>query len=166
MKKLWIACVLATSFLITGPLVQASELNNKAALDGIQEIKVIYDVRKANPNLLLAYLKGIESNRKNLALEGVKSTQRIVFIADSVKYITSKPSDDVSIQHGDVLKKIAEQVKRLKSLGVEMEACSAATAAFKVDNDTILPGIQVVRSGFLSVMGWQAKGYQLVPIYN
>lgn len=59
-----------------------------------------------------------------------------------------------------------DQIKRLKSLGIEMEVCSAATAAYKIDNSTILPGIKVVRSGFLSVMGWQAQGYQLVPVYN
>ncbi len=166
MKKLWIACVLGASVLTIGLSAQASELNNQAALAGIQEIKVIYDVRKANPQLLLAYLKGIESNRNNLVLEGVKATQRIIFIADAVKYITSKPSDEVSLEHGDLLAKIAEQIKRLKSLGVEMEVCSAATAAYKIDNATILPEIKVVRSGFLSVMGWQAQGYQLVPVYN
>lgn len=57
-------------------------------------------------------------------------------------------------------------IKRRKSLGVDMEVCSAATAAYKIDNATILPEIKVVGSGFLSVTGWQAKGYQLVPVYN
>ena len=166
MKNIMIACVLGASVLPMGLTAHATELNNQAALAGIQEIKVVYDVRKANPQLLLAYLKGIESNRNNLALEGVKATQRVVFIADAVKYITSKPANDISIEHGELLTQIADQIKRLKSLGIEMEVCSAATAAYKIDNSTILPGIKVVRSGFLSVMGWQAQGYQLVPVYN
>ncbi|MCL4556038.1 MAG: DsrE family protein [Gammaproteobacteria bacterium] len=166
MKNIMIACVLGASVLTMGLTAHATELNNQAALAGIQEIKVVYDVRKANPQLLLAYLKGIESNRNNLALEGVKATQRVVFIADAVKYITSKPANDISIEHGELLTQIADQIKRLKSLGIEMEVCSAATAAYKIDNSTILPGIKVVRSGFLSVMGWQAQGYQLVPVYN
>ncbi len=166
MKKLCIAFwLLASTFMMSSPS-QATELNNQEALAGIKEIKVVYDIRKANPQLLLAYLKGIESNRNNLALEGVKATQRVVFIADAVKYITTKPSEEVSMEHGDLLPKIAEQIKRLKSLGVDMEVCSAATAAYKIDNATILQEIKVVRSGFLSVMGWQAQGYQLVPVYN
>lgn len=148
-------------------VLAAEELHNHEAIAGAQEMKVLYDMRKANPNLLLAYLKGVESNRVNLEKEGVTNIQqRIVFIADAVKYITTKPSEEVSMTYGDVLPQIAAQIARLQSLGVKMEVCSAATAAFKVDNATLLPGIQPVRSGFLSVMGWQKQGYQLVPVYN
>ncbi|MBF6058856.1 MULTISPECIES: DsrE family protein [Thiomicrorhabdus] len=144
----------------------AEELNNKEALKGIKSMNVIYDIRKSNPNAMLIYLKGIESNRTNLIKEGVEPHQRIIFIAKSVKFITTKPSQDVEVEYEDVLKKVAVQIQRLVDLGVKMEVCSAATAAFNVDNDTLLPGIKPVRSGFLSVMGWQAQGYQLVPVYD
>lgn len=144
---------------------QAEELNNKEALQGITEIHTLYDVRKSNPNVMLAYLKGIESNHKNLLKEGVKPTLRVVFISSAVQFITSKPSEEVEHLHGDTLPKIKAQIARLSDLGVKMEACSTATAYFKVDNDTLYPGIKPVRSGFLSVMGWQAQGYSLVPVY-
>ena len=159
--------LLLTFFVLTFSMPSsAEELNNKEAMQGLKSMYVIYDIRKSNPNAMLAYLKGIESNRTNLVKEGVEPHQRIVFIASAVKFITTKPSEDVEMEYAPVLKKIAEQVARLVELGVKMEVCSAATAAFKVDNATILPGIKVVRSGFLSVMGWQAQGYQLVPVYN
>lgn len=159
--------LLFTFFVLTFSMPSsAEELNNKEAMQGLKSMHVIYDIRKSNPNAMLAYLKGIESNRTNLVKEGVEPHQRIVFIASAVKFITTKPSEDVEMEYAPVLKEIAEQVARLVELGVKMEVCSAATAAFKVDNATILPGIKVVRSGFLSVMGWQAQGYQLVPVYN
>lgn len=158
---------LFASALLASHVVQAESLNNQASIAGATEMKVLYDMRKANPKLLLAYLRGVESNRVNLEKEGVTNIkQRIIFIADAVKYITTHPADDVVVEHGDVLPLIAEQIARLGNLGVEMEVCSAATAAFNVDNSTLLPGIQPVRSGFLSVMGWQKQGYQLVPVYN
>lgn len=144
----------------------ATELNNKEAMQGLKSMHVIYDIRKSTPNAMLVYLKGIESNRSNLIKEGVEPHQRIVFIARSVKFITTQPSEEVEMQYGPVLEKVAAQIARLVELGVKMEACSAATAAFNVDNDTLLPGIKPVRSGFLSVMGWQAQGYQLVPVYD
>lgn len=145
--------------------VQAAELNNKEAMKGIKEMKVIYDVRKSDPNVMLAYLKGIEGNRKNIILEGAKPKQRVIFISSAVQFITTEPSDEVLMNHGEVLTKIAEVVKHLQSIGVEMEVCNAATAFFKIDNSTLLPGLKPVRSGFLSVMGWQQQGYQLVPVY-
>ncbi|WP_243755416.1 DsrE family protein [Thiomicrorhabdus sp. 6S3-12] len=135
-------------------------------MQGLKSMHVIYDIRKSTPNAMLVYLKGIESNRSNLIKEGVEPHQRIVFIARSVKFITTQPSEEVEMQYGPVLEKVAAQIARLVELGVKMEVCSAATAAFNVDNDTLLPGIKPVRSGFLSVMGWQAQGYQLVPVYD
>jgi len=166
MKLLFTAVMLSLGLGLSAA-TQAVELNNEEAIAKTEEIKVIYDMRKANPNLLLVYLKGIESNRMNLEKEGVaRIEQRIVFIADAVKYITTKPSDEVAIEYGDLLPQIAAQVARLQQQGVKMEVCGAATAAFKVDNATLLPGIKAVRSGFLSVMGWQKQGYQLVPVYN
>lgn len=140
-------------------------LNNQAALKGLSEIYALYDIRKSNPDVMLSYLKGIESNHANLLKEKVTPHLRIIFISAAVQFITTDPADAIEIEHGDTLKKIAAQVARLQALGVQMEVCSTATAYFKVDNATLLPGIVPVRSGFLSVMGWQAQGYSLVPVY-
>ncbi|WP_051678465.1 DsrE family protein [Thiomicrospira pelophila] len=145
--------------------VQAAELNNNAALNGVDEVHVLYDVRKSNPKALLAYLGFIETNRKYLEEEGVKPNQRIVFISASLQFITTEPSDTVALEHEETLVKIAQQVERLKKMGVKMEACGTAAAFFNISVDTLLPGIKPVRSGFLSLMGWQAQGYQLIPVY-
>jgi intracellular sulfur oxidation DsrE/DsrF family protein len=144
---------------------QAQELDNKDALQGLTEIHTLYDIRKPDPKIMLIYLKGIESNHANLLKEGVTPHLRIIFISSAVKFITSKPSQEVEIEHGETLQRIKEQIARLLDLGVKMEACSSATAYFKVDNDSLFPGIKPVRSGFLSVMGWQAQGHALVPVY-
>jgi len=143
----------------------ASDLNNKASLKGLSEIYTLYDVRKANPKAMLSYLKGIESNYNNLIKENVKPHFRIIFISSAVQFITTHPSDIIEMEYSDTLKNIAKQITRLKNIGVKMEACATAMAYFKVDNDTLLPGITPVRSGFIAVMGWQAQGYSLVPIY-
>lgn len=146
---------------------QAAEsgLNNKAALKGLTEIYTLYDIRKSNANAMLSYLKGIESNYNNLIKDGVKPHFRIIFISSAVQFITTEPSDTVEMEYSGTLKGISKQIARLKELGVKMEACATATAYFKVNNDSLLPGIKPVRSGFIAVMGWQAQGYSLVPVY-
>ncbi|MDY0137929.1 MAG: DsrE family protein [Thiomicrospira sp.] len=152
-------------FALPQAYAQTSTLNNNAALQGLEQISVVYDVRKSNPQALLAYLGFIETNRLYLEQAGVKPQQRIVFISESLKFITTAPAEMVALEHEETLAKIAKQVAKLHSLGVKMEACGTAAAFFKVDVDTLLPGIQPVRSGFLSLMGWQAQGYQLIPVY-
>ena len=46
-----------------------------------------------------------------------------------------------------------------------MEACGLATNLFKVDNNTILPGIKVVANTYVSLIGYNAQGYAAIPIY-
>ncbi|ODU00321.1 MAG: hypothetical protein ABS89_09155 [Thiobacillus sp. SCN 63-1177] len=45
------------------------------------------------------------------------------------------------------------------------EVCAVATRVFNVDNATILPGMQLVGDGFISLIGWQTQGYKLVPLF-
>lgn len=159
-----IAFLLSLLFLIPSS-VQAKQLNNKEALEGLSEVRTVYDVRTTRPVALLSFLKGIEFNHKSLIEEGVKPSLRIVFISGAVQFISSKPSEDIEFNYSETLPKIKKQISRLINLGVKMEACARSTAAFKVDNDTLYPGIKPVRAGFVSLMGWQAQGYSLIPIY-
>ncbi|WP_019626281.1 DsrE family protein [Thioalkalivibrio sp. ALJT] len=144
---------------------QAEGLDNREATQGIETMRAVYDVRQSDPDVMLAYLRGIASNHENLLKEGVEPDLRMVFIAAAVKFITTDPQPEVAIDHGDTLEEIAQAVDRLGELGVKMEVCAAATRAYGVNNDTILEPINVVRSGFIAVMGYQNQGYALVPVY-
>lgn len=143
----------------------ADNLHNREATQGIDTMHAVYDVRKSDPDVMLAYLRGIASNHENLLKEGVEPDLRMVFIAESVKFITNDPEPEVAIDHGDTLEAIAQVVDRLDEMGMRLEVCGAATRAYNVDNDTVLDPIQPVRSGFISVMGYQNQGYALVPVY-
>lgn len=140
-------------------------LDNREATQGIETMRAVYDMRKSDPDEMLAYLRGIASNHENLLKEGVEPDLRMVFIAEAVKFITTEPEPEVEMDHYETLEEIAKAVDRLDELGVQMEVCSAATRAYGVDNDTVLDPIQPVRSGFIAVMGYQNQGYALVPVY-
>ncbi|WP_024326346.1 DsrE family protein [Thioalkalivibrio sp. AKL19] len=143
----------------------AEGLDNREATQGIETMRAVYDMRKSDPNVMLAYLRGIATNHENLLKEGVEPDLRMVFIAEAVKFITTDPEPEIAIDHGDTLEEIAKAVDRLDELGVKMEVCAAATRAYGVDNDQVLEPIQPVRSGFIAVMGYQNQGYALVPVY-
>jgi len=168
MRGLLPACVLGAAacmsvFPLTG--VAAEKLDNAEALRGIETMRAVYDVRKSNPKALAAYLKAIIGNHVNLLKEGVKPDLRMVFIAESVKFITTQPNDEIALEHEASLKEIAGLVAELDRLGVKMEVCGGATQAYGVDNATLLPQLKAVRSGFIAIMGYQNQGYALVPVY-
>ncbi|WP_026340954.1 DsrE family protein [Thioalkalivibrio sp. AKL10] len=148
-----------------GSTAAAEGLDNREATQGIETMRAVYDMRKSDPNVMLAYLRGIATNHENLIKEGVEPDLRMVFIAEAVKFITTDPEPEIAIDHGDTLEEIAKAVDRLDELGVKMEVCAAATRAYGVDNDKVLDPIQPVRSGFIAVMGYQNQGYALVPVY-
>ena len=56
-------------------------------------------------------------------------------------------------------------IEDFKNLGVTIELCGIAAKGNKVDLDDFLPGIEVVANGYISVIGYQSQGYNLVPIY-
>ncbi len=148
-----------------GQTAIAGGLDNREATQGIETMRAVYDMRKSDPDVMLAYLRGIATNHENLIKEGVEPDLRMVFIAEAVKFITTEPSPEVYMDHAETLEQIAAAIDRLDELGVQMEVCSAATRAYGVDNDTVLDPIQPVRSGFIAIMGYQNQGYALVPVY-
>ena len=143
----------------------AESLDNAQALKGIETVRAVYDVRKSNPKALSAYLKAILGNHADLLDEGVKPDLRLVFIAESVKFITTEPTPEIAFEHEATLAEIAKSITELDRLGVKMEVCGGATRALGVDNATLLPELEPVRSGFIAIMGYQTQGYALVPVY-
>ena len=45
-----------------------------------------------------------------------------------------------------------------------VEQCKVAAGLHDIDPEDFLPDIDLVRSGYISMTGYQAKGYSLVPM--
>jgi len=89
----------------------------------------------------------------------------LVYIGPSVKYLSTSPSTETEEQAGGVLMEIESNVEALAALGVKQEICAVATRVFGIKNDAILPGLSLVGDGFISLIGYQAQGYHLVPVF-
>jgi intracellular sulfur oxidation DsrE/DsrF family protein len=94
-----------------------------------------------------------------LAKQGVAPTTVLVFLGKPVQYITTEPEDSIAAQQQEALDSMAATSKELQELGVRMEVCGSATKHFGVDNASLLPGMDAVGNGFISLIGWQTKGY-------
>jgi hypothetical protein len=53
----------------------------------------------------------------------------------------------------------------MSKAGIKMEICLAAANVLGVDPASILPEIKRVGNGRISLIGYQANGYSLVPVY-
>ena len=163
--------VLAVLLLMTaGLLVPATVLAEKtfddsAALNGVRETQSVFLIDFTNPKKTAFYLEVILGTHAGLVRQGVKPDMVLVFIGETVKYLSTEPDDLLAMEYGDELDSIAESARAFKQLGVRMEVCAVATQVFGVDNDTVLPEMEVVGDGFISLIGWQTQGHKLVPIF-
>lgn len=82
-----------------------------------------------------------------------------------MKYLSTSPPADTEQEAGGILMEIESNVEALAELGVRQEICAVATRVFGIDNKTILPGLPLVGDGFISLIGYQAQGYHLVPVF-
>ena len=111
------------------------------------------------------YLEVIQGTYKGMKDQGVDPDFVLVFIGPSVKYLSTLPSAETEQAAGGVLMEIESNVEALAEFGVRQEVCAVATRVFGIDNETLLPGLTPVGDGFISLIGYQAQGYHLVPVY-
>lgn len=147
------------------PALAENIIDDSAALDGVKETQSVFLIDFTNPKKTAIYLEIIRGTHEGLIRQGVTSDMVLVFIGETVKYLSTKPEDLLAMEYEDQLKSIAKSSKELKKLGVRMEVCAVAARVFGVDNDSVLPEMDVVGDGFISLIGWQTQGHKLVPIF-
>jgi len=151
--------------LLLAPLVvQATdEVNDSDALHGVTATKAIFDMHVSKPGEFLLFLKVIKQTHEDLVRQGQVPNFIIAFRGSSIRFITSE-NWSFSEEDQQKLEKAAVLIEELKGHGVKLEACSIASRLFKVDPKTYLPGVKPVGNTFVSLIGYQAKGYSLVPV--
>jgi intracellular sulfur oxidation DsrE/DsrF family protein len=162
MKQLHRLCMIALLFGIGS--VYAEPPNDADALKGVETGKVVFDMNTADAEKTTLYLMVIGETVNDFVRQGVEPDVILAFRGPTVKLISkdreqANPSD---LKHLD---KIASQLADLQSQGVRMESCSVATRMLQVDNDRLLDGIKPVGNTFVSLAGYQAQGYAIIPIY-
>jgi intracellular sulfur oxidation DsrE/DsrF family protein len=87
----------------------------------------------------------------------------VVFHGPAVKLISSDRNPFNAAEWVEVVK-FQETLRKMKKDGVKLEVCLYAAEVMGVDKATIMPEIDQVGNGFVSVIGYQMQGYALVSI--
>ncbi len=151
--------------MLTAATATADDIDDSAALGELQRGQGVFLVDIGDPNKLAFYLEVIEGTHANLVRQDVEPDFVLVYIGPSVKYLTTTPDENIEFEHAEALSRIAASTQRLGELGVRQEICAVATRVFGIDNETVLPDLTLVGDGFVSLIGWQAQGYHLVPVF-
>ena len=151
----------AVALLIAGAFTPVyAEGSDQAALAGLSEVKIAFDVRNGDPKGLLKELDVIDETRQSLLKQGVKPTIVIAFRGPATKLVQTDQAQIKAEDREDAMK-VADRIKALQAAdGVAgMEQCAVAVRLAGIEPENVLPGINVVGNGWISLSAYQAKGY-------
>ncbi len=149
--------------LWSAPAFAGSGFDNTDALKGLTEAKVYFDVSLDNPDKLLNRMDLIERTLTQLKQDGLAVKAVIGFRAGASRYITA--GDHYVLDEDIAAKmKIGEWIQKFAAQHIPVEQCSIAAAQQDIAATDFLPEVTVVQNGFVSLIGYQIKGFAVVPI--
>jgi intracellular sulfur oxidation DsrE/DsrF family protein len=136
-----------------------------AALKGVQGVKAVFDVSQGSPKTMNLLFWAVQDVYKADSIRALPESPQIVvvFHGPAVKLISS---DRKGFKESDQkeLDKFAATIRQMKKDGVKLDVCDYALKVMGVDPATIMPEVDHVGNGFISVVGYQAQGYAVVRI--
>lgn len=161
--KTFVVFVILLAFGISS--ASQETIDDRVALGNLKTGKGVFLVDIGDAKKLNFYLEVIQGTHRGMKAQGVMPDFILVYIGPSVKYLTTAPSEEVEKEAGNLLLDIENNIANLSAMGVRQEICAVATRVFGIDNKTLVPGLALVGDGFISLVGHQAQGYHLVPVF-
>ena len=136
-----------------------------AALEGVKSVKTVFDVTQGSPqtaNIVFWAVNNVNDDKSVRALSEPPQVV-VVFHGPAVKMISTdrkgfKESDN------EALDNFANLIRQMKKDGVKFEVCDYALDVMGVDPKTVLPEVDHVGNGFISIAGYQAQGYSVITV--
>ena len=156
--------IMGVTFTIALIAVPAAS-SEYAALEGVKQVKAVFDVSLGSPkvaNIVFWAVKNVYEDKSVRALSKPPQVV-VVFHGPAVKLISTNQKDFKGSDK-EALDEFANMIRQMKKDGVKLEVCLYALKVLGVDPATILPEVDKVGNGFISVVGYQAKGYSVVTI--
>ncbi len=154
--------LLALSLLPAAGTARAAD--DRIALLGLTTAKAVFDVRAGEAPRLWFILKLIRESHRDMVQQDVEPEFIVSFRGESVKLLTKSGVETEGEEVGPK-QKIAWMLTELAKEGIRLEGCGVATRMFEVRQDDYLPEVAPVGNSILSLIGYQQRGYALVPMH-
>lgn len=158
----------ASVFLLLQGAVQVAQAESspmdKDALQGISDVKVIYDVTTGNAKKLLSRLELIEETRESILKQGGKP-HFILSVRGPASFLVQKDNSKIKPEDLEAAAKINEKIKAMsKQPEYQLSQCAVANRFLKIKNEDTIAEVKVVGNGWISLAAYQNKGYAYIPI--
>lgn len=153
-------------FVFIFMLFAAAELSAAPAaksLQGLKHAKIVCDMNVGDPKLLLTRMELLDRTYRQIAGAGVKTTVVVAFRGKASLYVT-KGDGYVDAAGKDAKPRVRSWIERFKKNGFILEQCAIAAELLDIDLKDILPEVEIVENGYVSLIGYQQQGYAFLPM--
>jgi intracellular sulfur oxidation DsrE/DsrF family protein len=163
MRLIDLAVAIALGLVSVIGVSNAQTADDKAALQGLKEVKLVFDVTTADAKPLLNVLTVIEETRASLIKQGVTPTIVVAFRGPATKLVQSNQSQ-MKPEDREHAAAIASRIKALSTAsGIEgVEQCGVAIRIAGTKSEDVVPGVKVVGNSWISLAAYQARGFGYV----
>jgi len=151
------------AFCVLSSPAWGGTFDNRAALSGLQTAKVYFDVNLGDARKLLVRLDLLTQTVDQFVESGLTPEVVIGIRGGATKLFTRGTGHfkEEDVQYSEPIKK---RVSELKAKGFVIEQCAIATQFLNVKAEDMLPEVTMVANGYVSMIGYQNKGYAVVPM--
>ena len=136
-----------------------------SALKGVTGFDAVYEVSQGNPAVANVVFWAVKNSYETAEVKALPkgSNVAVVLHGPAVKLISSNKGAFSDAEWVEV-QKFQDTLRQMKKDGVTLEVCDYAVKVMGVDLATIIPEVDHVANGFVSVVGYQMQGYAVVRV--
>jgi intracellular sulfur oxidation DsrE/DsrF family protein len=155
--------VLALAVMVVVGLVGTSHAGDDSPIAGLKDAKIAFDITAGEPGRLLNILNTIDETRESFVRQGVTPHFVLAFRGPAT-LLTQTDLSRLKPEDRETAAKIAAKLKQLHATaGIErLDQCSIAMRGQKVERAQVNPDVTVVENGWITLVGYQAKGYAYI----
>lgn len=137
---------------------------DKEALSGLKEVKVIFDITTGDAKKILSRLGLIVETRDGMVKQGVTPHFVLAFRGPASLFV-QKDQSLVKLEDVELMKNIQLKLKEMSiDKSFSLAQCAVANRYLKIKNEDTIPEVRVVGNSFISMAAYQNKGYAYIPI--
>ena len=137
--------------------------DNDRSLNGVEQTSIYFDVNLKDDTLLAFRMDLLDRTIKSLEEAGLDVRAVIGFRGHASRFIT-KDDHYVLEEEIDNKKKIQNWIRQFASRDIVVEQCAIAAQILDIPTEDFLPEVSIVGNGYISLVGYQAQGYSVVPM--
>ena len=166
--KNYVSSALAAFFILCllGFLGVSASAQGYEALKGVTSVNTIFDFRDGNTESALIHLKLVHDTFKDPAIRAVsEKPEFVVVFMDVSVLLLSNAREKFSSEEKKRLEEFDRTIAAMAKDGIRLEVCMFAAGLMGGKPESIAPEIHPVDNGWIASLGYQQKGYSVVPAY-